>query len=354
MNSGSAPRSPLPAALRPLTVPASRVYAAIIAARNRRYDRGQGITPVDRPVISVGNITTGGTGKTPMVAWIARHLVSAGHRPVIAMRGYKASPRAAGDEHAEYQQVLPDVPVLANPDRIAALREFLPAHPEFDCVILDDGFQHRRLHRDLDLVLIDAQARTLQDDLLPAGHLREPLTSLRRADAVIITHANDIDPILRGEIERWHGRAPLAWSRHRWKHIEIHQTDGSCAQHPIDWLRGKRLVTMLGIGRPASVIEQLEALGAKVMASVPAADHERYDLVKLTIARGLCNGCDALVVTRKDWVKIRAIVADTALKWPCPIVVPALSLEVIEGAEALREMIMEAARAGPGQAGAAG
>jgi tetraacyldisaccharide 4'-kinase len=211
------PRSPLPRALRPVTVPASRIYGMIVAARNRRFDRGQGVQRIDRPVISIGNLTTGGTGKTPIVTWFAREMLAAGHHPAIAMRGYNARPGQLSDEQAEYGELLPDVPVVANPDRVTALREFLPQHPEVDCVLLDDGFQHRQLHRDLDLVLIDAEAGTLRDELLPAGNLREEVGELRRADGVIVTHAKEVDAELAREIERWHGRPPIAWAKHRWK-----------------------------------------------------------------------------------------------------------------------------------------
>ena len=116
---------PLPGYLAPVTLPASYVYGGVVAARNRRFDRGRGVGSVGLPVISVGNLTLGGTGKTPMVIWLAERLAAAGRRPVIAMRGYgaRAGLEGSSDEGAVYAQRLPDVPVLADPDRLGALRE---------------------------------------------------------------------------------------------------------------------------------------------------------------------------------------------------------------------------------------
>ncbi len=327
-----------------------------MAARNRRYDRGAGVQRVDRPVISIGNISTGGTGKTPMVAWIARQLMEAGAEPVIAMRGYAARPGEMSDEQAEYRQVLPDPHVVANPDRATALREFLTEHADVRCVILDDGFQHRQLHRDLDLGLIDATAGTFGDRLLPVGNLREPLEGLARADAVIVTHAGQRDERLEQEIVRHHGVPPIAWARHEWEGLLGLESDGRPGRPlDLDWLRGARVLTMLGIGKPQSVIEQIEAHGATVAVNIPARDHERYDRQKLTIARGLCGGCDAMVVTLKDWVKIRDRIAKSRENpWPCPIIVPALAIQVIDGEAALRRMVLDAViRGGRGNGGVA-
>ena len=300
--------------LRPLTLPASLMYATAIASRNRRFDRGKGVVRIDRPVISVGNITTGGTGKTPMVAWIARCLLQQGRRPVIAMRGYKSQPGQRGDEELEYRHTLPEVEVLANPDRIAALRAYQPRHPDVDCVVLDDGFQHRRLHR-------------------------EPPLALARASAVIVTHADDIDAGIAQDIDRWHGKPPIAWARHAWRQLQIH------AKHagdlPIAWLKGKRVLTMFGIGNPAAVRAQVEAAGAKIMVDIPAGDHERFDIAKLATARGLCDGLDAMVVTRKDWVKIEPLISKLG-GWPTAIIVPHLEIEFIKGEDALQALLVNA------------
>ena len=166
----------------PITVPASWIYAAVVGIRNRGFDRGRNVWKADLPVISVGNLTLGGVGKSPMVAWIADLLIRQGHAPVIAMRGYMARPGEMADEHAEYLDRLEEIKVVASPDRTGALKSFLSDNTQIDCILLDDGFQHRYIHRDLDLVLIDATRNTLRDRLLPQGRLREPLVNLQRAD----------------------------------------------------------------------------------------------------------------------------------------------------------------------------
>lgn len=329
--------------LKPITVPASWMYGQAIAARNRRFDRGRRVRRVDRPVISVGNITTGGVGKTPMVAWLADFLGARGHAPVIAMRGYMARPGEMSDEEAEYHERLPHIDVLANPDRVGALQMYLPAHPEIDCVLLDDGFQHRFVHRDLDLVLIDATRGTMSDELLPLGRLREPLANLARADAVVITHASGTDEIIAAKVERYHGRPPLAWSDHIWSHLRLITADGDSGgggeKHvEVSWLEGRRVVTMLGVGNAQPVHDQLQRSGAAVMADVPAGDHEPYDRAKLNVARGLCDGAEALVMTAKDWAKVRELI--DLSQWRVPIVVPHLVLDVFEGAPELQEMVI--------------
>lgn len=337
---------PLPSFLAPITIPASWVYGRFIAARNHRYDHNVGVELIGRPVISVGNITTGGTGKTPMVMWIARQLLLAGRHPIIAMRGYK-SVNGMSDEQAEYAESIPDVPVIANPDRVSSLRDFFKVNRQFDCVILDDGFQHRQLKRDCDLVLIDATADTFNQRLLPAGHLREPLENLRRADAVIVTRANADGQVesefskLNAQIEQHHGKPPIAVSRHAWVALDVHQANHADEQRLVEWLRGKRVLTMLGIGNPEAMIRQLESVGAIVAANVPAADHEQYDRAKIAVARGLCTGCEAMVMSQKDWVKLRHLIDLSS--WPAPIVVPRLEIEVFQGADELRARVLAAA-----------
>jgi tetraacyldisaccharide 4'-kinase len=359
---------PLPRVLFPITTPLAWGYERIIRARNARYDRGVGVKRVDVPVISVGNITMGGTGKTPMVAWIAERLISHGRRPAIAMRGYGATADQAGDEQLEYAERLPNVPLIVNPDRVQAIRAALAARPDFDCVILDDGFQHRRLHHDLNIVLVDATRDLEADRLLPAGHLREPLDSLRRADAVVVTRAARVNSSLASMIERHHGKPPLAWARHQWQSLMVFLSDGlsvpglpnideaesTCEASGLtlhhasaDWLRGKRVLTMLGVGNPDAVIAQIESHGATVVANVPARDHESYTPAKLRVAHGLCGGVDAMMVTLKDWVKIRTLLARAVSRssqpmWPVPIIVPQLAIEVFAGADQLESLVLEA------------
>ncbi len=331
-------KGPLPDALRPLTVPASWVYGLAVSARNRRYDRGAGVLRVPLPVVSVGNVTAGGTGKTPMVAWICGCLAKRGRRPIVAMRGYGARAGAPSDEQFEYTERLPGVPIVAGADRAAALRGYLAQGGAGDCVVLDDGFQHRGLHRDLDLVLIDATRSTMRDRLLPVGWLREPLSSLRRASAVIVTRAEGVDEALAADVERHHGRPPSAWTRHAWTELSVFEPADPAGHHAdVQWLRGRRVVTMLGVGNPVAIIAQLERAGAEVLVNVPVRDHQRYGAAQLATAARLCADADALVTTGKDWAKLRGLIGDQ--RCPVPIVVPRVVIEVFDGRQALEELI---------------
>lgn len=323
--------------MNPLLTPASWIYGAAVAARNRRFDRGVGVVRLDVPVISVGNITVGGTGKSPVVRWIAQLLQAEGVMPVIAMRGYGAKAGEKSDEQLEHEELLPGVDVLAQPDRVAALRPYLAQHPQVGCVILDDGFQHRRIARDLDIVLIDAMQPRLEDWLLPAGRLREPIENLRRADAVIVTRAKCADDELARRIEQLHGKPPVAWLRHTWKRFRsFSATTQDCAFESIHWLRGKEVIVAAGIANPYAFVDQLAAAGAKVELLIPSKDHQKYTARSVRSMRG-DPPFDAVVTTLKDWVKIRQVI--DLSDWATPIVVPELAIEVIAGESAIVELV---------------
>src|SRR4029453_11169189 len=202
---------PWPAALRGLLAAAEPVYAAMVRAKNRRFDSGRGQpVRVDAPVISVGNLTVGGTGKSPLVAWLAEWFQSRGTAVAIISRGYGAKEGQPNDEALELAARLPDVPHLQNPDRVAAARHALAAHPRH-VLILDDAFQHRRIARDLDIVLLDALEPFGHERLLPRGLLREPVANLSRAHVVALSRADAVDETARDQIrERVREAAPQA------------------------------------------------------------------------------------------------------------------------------------------------
>ena len=167
-------------------------YTAAVAYRNRRYDLGRAaIHHVAVPVISVGNLTLGGTGKTPMVKWVARRLLAQGSRVAIVSRGYGAAAGQQNDEARELSQALPEVPHVQNRDRVAGAERAI-AEFSAQCILLDDGFQHRRLARDLDIVLLDALEPFGFEHVFPRGTLREPLAGLKRAQAVCLSRADAI------------------------------------------------------------------------------------------------------------------------------------------------------------------
>lgn len=332
---------PLPCMLQPVTIPLSWGWGSMIALRNRRYDRGRGVVHADIPVISVGNITTGGTGKTPMVQWIAERLRDAGRRPAVLLRGYGAPDPAASDEAILYRDSLEGVPVLADPDRVKALRSHLAEGPSTDCAILDDGFQHRRMHRDLDIVLLDASRPPREQRLLPAGHLREPVNALRRADAVIVTHAKEVDPVLASWVERHHGRLPLAWTDHQWTGIHVHSGNG-VGNEPVSWLAGRRLVTRLGVGNPDAVRSQLRDAGAEIIHDEVARDHAPFDQAALANLAVAAGDADGLFMTGKDWVKARPLIDWST--WSTPVLVPELRLRFLDGQAGLVSSIERAVK----------
>jgi len=180
----------------PIGAALARVYGIVIARINRRFDSGRGVVRFDRPVISVGNLSVGGTGKTPMVRRLIAILLEMERRPCIAMRGYRKG-TGESDEAAAYQREFPDVPVIAQANRTDGLialfgDEHEGEGPHRDCIVLDDGFQHRQIGRELDIVLVDASRSPFRDRLLPQGWLREPAESLTRAGLVVVTHAESV------------------------------------------------------------------------------------------------------------------------------------------------------------------
>ena len=316
---------------------AGKLYGSVMSRRNRRFDQGRGVSNCGRPVISVGNISLGGTGKTPMVRWIVEHLATMEHRPAIVTRGYGARPGQDADEVMEYRDAIPELPIFVGGDRVAVLQRELPNCPEVDCIVMDDGFQHRRLHRDLDLVLVSAHESLDRGAVVPAGRLRERPEGLARADAVIVTGSRTIDPTLSARIESLHGCPPVAWCGHSWSGLTVIEA-GSTREVEIDWLHGRRVVVRLGIGSPETVRSQLRVLGAMVVSERPARDHQPFTQAEAAFLSDVLDA-DAIVMTSKDWVKARDVLDLDRLQ--VPVVVPQLELRFLDGEAALGQMIHE-------------
>ncbi|GAK55668.1 tetraacyldisaccharide 4'-kinase [Candidatus Vecturithrix granuli] len=298
----------------------SLLYSIIIWFRLFLYQKGI-FSRFSLPcaVISVGNITTGGTGKTPTVIEIARILQQHGKRAAILTRGYRrktaipnyvvdfdADVRQVGDEPLLMLRKLSDVPVIVGSQRYIsgklALERFQP-----DVLLLDDGFQHIQLRRDLDLVLIDATNPFGGEYLLPAGFLREPLDHLRRAQAFVITRSNevhDITPIVR-RLQQIAPDAQIFTGIHTLDVIRPIASDS-----PVDSasLRRKRLLAVSGLGNPQSFRELLSGHGLNVVNYLDFADHHWYteeDIVRIRqiIIR---EQIDAIMTTEKDEIKLLA------------------------------------------------
>jgi tetraacyldisaccharide 4'-kinase len=281
-------------------------YTLAVRRRNRRYDSGLAkVHRVPAAVVSVGNLTLGGTGKTPLVQWIARHLCDLGTRVGIVSRGYGAGPAAQNDEARELQQRLPDVPHLQNPDRVRAAREAI-GRLGCEALVLDDAFQHRRIGRDLDLCLLDALEPFGYGHVFPRGTLREPLIGLRRADVVVLSRADLVPPAQREAIRRTVGRyAPqAAWA----EVVHAPQTLVSAAgqRGPLASLAGIPVAAFCGVGNPAGFRGTLANLGYRVIAMREFADHYRYTKADIGSLIAWANGLEvaAVVCTSKDLVKL--------------------------------------------------
>lgn len=286
---------------------------------------------LDRPTICVGNLTTGGTGKTPMVGWVVGQLLERGHRPCILLRGYRG-----GDEAQEHQQRWGEaVKVEPNPDRVAAAKMALADDPSIDCFVLDDGFQHRRAKRDLDLVLIDATNPWGYGHMLPRGLMREPKSALKRADAVIVTRSDLVDhgvlTKLNSEIESLTGKPPIAHAEHAW----VGLVDTKDDVHDLSVLQDQTVMGVVGIGNPAA-FETTLAQQVKLMVHCEALpDHHGYTRKQLLrlIDLGKTAGAQSIVTTEKDWVKWASLLEDESID--LPIYRAALSMRFTDGGDDL-------------------
>ena len=314
-------------------------YALAVGWRNRRFDRGHAIVHrVSVPVISIGNLTLGGTGKTPLVKWAARWLAERGARPAIVSRGYGAAVNGRNDEALELSQALPDVPHLQNPDRVLAAERAI-AEFRSDAIVLDDGFQHRRLARDLDVVLLDALEPFGFEHVFPRGTLREPLEGLRRADVVSLSRADAISAEERGVIRR---RVADLVPQAAWcelSHAPGHLLNADGATQPLFKLAGRRVAAFCGIGNPAGFRHTLGAIDCEVVAWREFPDHHAYrpgDLAALGKLVAESNA-EVAVCTHKDLVKVRQKLLGDLELWSV-----AIEMQFLAGREALESLLSSA------------
>jgi tetraacyldisaccharide-1-P 4'-kinase len=321
----------------PVAIPLSWLYAL-----GRRVDRMlhlAKILPRRRlpvPVVCVGNLSVGGTGKTPMVRYLTEILQEAGYHPAILSRGYGAArtpakplvvsdehrllatPEQAGDEPCLLAAALPGVPIIVHPNRYAAGRLALKRFTN-DLLILDDGFQHDALERDLDLVLWDARDRSRRMRVLPAGRMREPLSALRRAHAIIITHTEYLPQEMRaGRLERLKTRlarrAPQArifvaetsisgWRRLSGRHGDEDSNPQILHTHP--WAN-RRILLLAGLARPSGFEALIRATEGLVTERFFYPDHFPYSSDEITLWHRALErtGADMMLTTEKDAAKL--------------------------------------------------
>jgi tetraacyldisaccharide 4'-kinase len=304
-----------PALLRSALECAAIAYGAAVVCRNVAFDLGVfRVRRLPVPVISVGNVTTGGTGKTPVVAWLIRELRRQGYTPGLLSRGYRRLRAGDNDEARVLARQCPGVPHVQHPDRFRGGQRLLAENPPgaVNVLVLDDGFQHRRLFRDVDLVVIDALRPWGYGRLLPRGLLREPLSGLRRADLVILTRANlvpgeELDD-LRRTIRLIRGGEPdgeLAF-------VPTRLVNPRGEVWPLERLRerkspGEAPASFCGIGNPGGFTAALRAMGVDGPCRV-FPDHHHYtpaDLQALEAWRS-ARRAPFLITTLKDLVKIPA------------------------------------------------
>ena len=270
-------------------------------------------------VVSIGNLTTGGTGKTPFAAYLAHWFRDHGQQVCFLSRGYRAESGQVNDEARVLEQLCPDVPHLQNPNRVASAQTAVTQF-NADLLILDDGFQHRRLHRDLDIVLIDAVNPWGYGYLLPRGLLREPRTGLRRADVVVITRVDQVDEdrlaAIRRQIGQYTRAEPVEVS---FPPMRLINAAGQTAE--INSLHGLPLAVFCGIGNPTAFQAAIESLGLTISAFREFPDHHPYDKDDVTQLKRWTADANAAaaLVTQKDLVKLDMTDLDGVPFWALEI-----------------------------------
>jgi tetraacyldisaccharide 4'-kinase len=317
---------------------ASYPYAAVIIIRNFFYDKGifkSHCAPV--PVISIGNITTGGTGKTPLTIWLCNKLAEKKLKVAVLTRGYKMESAKLSDEPAVIAANSPAAKVVVNPDRVSgavtAIREY-----GVKVLVMDDGFSHRRLRRNVDIITIDATCPFGHGRFLPAGLLREPLGALRRAHAAILTRCDLVGRIDLEEIEAH----LLAINPHlalaRTRHAPIGAKGTNINDIKLDELAGRRVFAFCGIGNPEAFEVQLKKLKLDLAGLRVYNDHHQYTADDLTdiYEEAKYLNANLILTTQKDWIKA-ATLASTEI----PFAYLAVTLEFLAGEDTIAGLIEE-------------
>lgn len=339
----------------------SVIFAGVVAVRYffyrvgllRRY-------PLGIQVISIGNVTAGGTGKTPVTEMFARALAAKGRKVAILSRGYrrKEAPwwrrmftqvidpplvvsdgkhvlldsAVGGDEPYMLASNLPGVAVVVDRDRVKAGR-YAIKRLGCDTIILDDGFQYQKLKHSVEVVLVDATNPFGNGNMLPRGILREPVRHLKRADIIFLTKCGGDTSEVESEIRKYNRKAEIVKCTHSPKTLK---DVWSREEFPLDWLEGKTVCTLSGIASPKGFENSLRRLGAKVVWCERYADHHRYDPSEILYAlnRTADMGSDALVTTEKDAVRFPRF--ETV---PVKCLYLRIAIDVLEGEKSFNKII---------------
>ena len=342
-----------------LLTPAALLYGTGISVRNRLFDLG--IFQSHKaaiPVVSIGNVTMGGTGKTPLVDFVVKYYSRKGLKPAILSRGYKRSTqgvkmvsdgrqiflesREAGDECAMLAHKNPETIVVVAEKRKEGTG-FIAAHfaktlP--DVIVLDDGFQHRQLYRDLDIVVINTSAPFFDDRLIPAGRLREPCKNLDRADLLILSKITNIEQASQFEENlRTTGKPLVKTGVRPGKPVQFAGPD---APQP------EKVIALAGIGQPEGFVESLRHSGITVGTTTFLGDHADFPLkkIKSLVEQAQQHGL-SIVTTEKDYYRLLSNrpILETLSQVPC-FYLP-VEIKIIEGMELFKEMLDQAVSSHP-------
>jgi tetraacyldisaccharide 4'-kinase len=315
-------------------------------------------------VICIGNITVGGTGKTPLVVWLCKQ-IAPHFKCAVLTRGYKSTQDSTSyaDEPAMLTENCPGVRVIVNPDRVAGANEAINSFSS-EVLVMDDGFQHRRLTRDLDIVAIDATQPFGYGKLLPAGLLREPVNSLKRADAVVITRCDQIDENRLNELEEQlktiNQEMVISKSKHAASSVEYADSSVVPAQagiqnndktmdsrfrgnDSIEHLKGKKIYAFCGIGNPDAFLKTIKTLGSELVGSCIYDDHHNYTDGCLAEIREQAHDLKAelILTTQKDWTKLipnfKSQMSDSGSS--APFACLTVEIQFIKGENELKSLI---------------
>jgi len=340
--------------LRFLLGTAAQIYSAVIWLSNFLHSKGWLKTyHANAVVISIGNITTGGTGKTPLVIWLCNKITQNSKfktqncRCVILTRGYKTTKNLKLktqnyiDEPAVLKKSCPETEVIVNPDRVVGAAEAVDKFSA-EVLIMDDGFQHRRLARDADIVTIDGLRPFGYGKMLPAGLLREPVTALKRVDAVVITRCDQITGAELTRIEeKLHSVNPdmlIAKSFH----APVCAKSQGGKEISIEELKSKKIFAFCGLGNPDTFLNTVKGLGAELVGSKIYNDHHHYTEKDITdiYKQAESSKADLILTTQKDWFATQYAIRNT--QYEILFAYLAIKLKFLAGEDKLRGLIENA------------
>jgi tetraacyldisaccharide 4'-kinase len=329
---------------------AAHFYSTPIKIRNLLYSKGLLKTHrVNAVVISIGNITTGGTGKTPLVVWLYSKITQNSKlktkdcKCAILTRGYKTKKGKLAGEPAILAKSCPEAKVIVNPDRVAGAAEAVSKW-NASILVLDDGFQHRRLGRDLDIVTIDAIGPFGYGKVLPAGLLREPVTALKRADAVVVTRCDQVAEAEVEELERQlqliNPDMPIARSIH----TAVCAESLGRRKFSIEELKDRDIFAFSGIGNPDAFLGTIRKLRLNLAGSKVYNDHHHYtdrDIADIHEDAGRLEA-DFIMTTQKDWSNICNSNLPTLNSQDIPFMYLVVELKLVSGEDKITQLIEDA------------